>query len=126
MKLAYVFAAAFVTVVLGLAVFGAVYAALRPQAPPALLAHPASEPAPAFTPTLVTPEVSAPIPLPPPVLSALPWDDNRALANKDNMLERCHVLGGIAVMGFGWRVVCLKPQYVEWVDDPHNPKKEKK
>jgi hypothetical protein len=45
----------------------------------------------------------------------------RAIAIKDVALARCEVGGGIPAMGFGFTVICLKPQCVEWTRDPHFP-----
>jgi hypothetical protein len=50
--------------------------------------------------------------------------DRLALAVKDEAIRRCEVGGGIVAMGFGYHVVCLKPQSVEWVRDPHFPEDE--
>lgn len=59
-----------------------------------------------------------------PVASApSPDDDDQAVKRKDDFLERCHMGGGIPVMGFGWRVVCLKPASAEWWGDPKFPEK---
>jgi hypothetical protein len=48
-------------------------------------------------------------------------DLDRAVAVRNEAIERCVVGGGIVSMGFSTRVVCLKPSCVEWERDPHFP-----
>lgn len=72
--------------------------------------------------------MAAPSTVPPvPVFSSAPapsvFDEEERRANvlKDEMIERCHGAAGIPVMGYGWRVVCLKPSSAVWWDDPKHP-----
>lgn len=71
---------------------------------------------------------AAPSSVPPvPVFSAAPVpsvfdeEERRANARLDSMIERCHAAAGIPVVGYGWRVVCLKPSSAVWWDDPKHP-----
>ncbi len=58
---------------------------------------------------------SIPLPPPPPVPSAPPAPTVR---RKDAVLDRCAMGGGVAVVGYDWRVVCLKPASADWWADP--------
>ncbi len=102
MKLELVLAAAFVTLVVGLGAWSYFYGSPMPKAliPPGLSASSA-------------PSVFV-VPAPP--------EDKAALERQDVMLERCVIGGGVPVKGFGWRVVCLKPEAADWWDDPQHPR----
>jgi len=84
-------------------------AARSPSALPAPSPHPSSSP-PVFVPGIESAPTSK-------------IEPDEGLKRKDVMLERCHVGGGIPVMGYGWRVVCLKPASADWWDDPKMEKK---
>ena len=44
--------------------------------------------------------------------------DDVALRIKNDALERCEKGGGYPAMGFGFTVICLKPQCVDWTRVP--------
>lgn len=60
-----------------------------------------------------------------PTPSALPsassTPEEFGVKRKNDMLGRCELAGGVPVMGYGWRVVCLKPESAAWWDDPKLP-----
>ena len=110
MKLDHFLAAAFATTVLGLAAWSAYYGTVFDVTP---------APAPSSSaPPLSTPSVLIQVD-PKPV----PSDEDWAIARKNGMLDRCQAGGGIPVIGYGWRVVCVKPSALEWWDDPKMPEK---
>jgi hypothetical protein len=45
-------------------------------------------------------------------------EHRRAIERKDTMITRCEKEGGTAAIGFGARVVCVKPM---WVANPEFP-----
>lgn len=47
-----------------------------------------------------------------------PSGDNPRLYD---LLDRCRMGGGIPVVGYGFRVVCVKPSAADWWDDPELP-----
>lgn len=52
-------------------------------------------------------------------------EEELAIGRKNAMVERCETGGGVPVLGYGWRVVCLKPVSAEWWDDPKMPELKK-
>lgn len=64
------------------------------------------------------PSIAAEPSTPPPSIEEA---NARAIAIKDEALTRCHTSGGIPAMGFGFTVICLKPQSVSWTREPHFP-----
>lgn len=61
------------------------------------------------------PSSSAPI-----VIPASP-EVKAAFARQSALFDRCRIGGGYPVWGLGYQAVCLKPQFVEWAEDPHFP-----
>jgi hypothetical protein len=105
MKLELVLAAAFATLVVGLGTWSYFYGSPMPKA--ALPSSLQVAPAPLLSVYNASPKIEP---------------DEGALKREDVMLERCQAGGGIPVMGYGWRVVCLKPEAADWWDDPQHPR----